>query len=212
MTTSLLIFEDNSQLRQSLQILLDDGEFFSVKGAFEHCLEAEKEVLHHQPDLVVMDIDMPGRTGSEALRAIKSLRPDTRIVIYTVFDDEERIFECLCSGADGYLLKHTPPAKLLSALQEAMEGGSPMSPQVAGRVFRYFRDQGLKADAYNLSAREKEILQYLIKGNSYKMIADRCFISLDTVKKHLQNIYTKLHVSCGTEAVAKALKERLVSF
>ncbi len=212
MTTSLLIFEDNGQLRQSLQILLDDGEFFSVKGAFEHCLEAEKEVLRHQPDLIVMDIDMPGRTGSEALRAIKSLRPDTRIVIYTVFDDEERIFECLCSGADGYLLKHTPPAKLLSALQEAMEGGSPMSPQVAGRVFRYFRDQGLKADAYNLSAREKEILQYLIKGNSYKMIADRCFISLDTVKKHLQNIYTKLHVSCGTEAVAKALKERLVSF
>lgn len=212
MTTSLLIFEDNSQLRQSLQILLDDGEFFSVKGAFEHCLEAEKEVLNHQPDLVVMDIDMPGRTGAEALQAIKSLRPDTRIVIYTVFDDEERIFECLCSGADGYLLKHTPPAKLLSALQEAMEGGSPMSPQVAGRVFRYFRDQGLKADAYNLSAREKEILQYLIKGNSYKMIADRCFISLDTVKKHLQNIYTKLHVSCGTEAVAKALKERLVSF
>ena len=212
MTTSLLIFEDNSQLRQSLQILLDDGEFFSVKGAFEHCLEAEKEVLNHQPDLVVMDIDMPGRTGAEALRAIKSLRPDTRIVIYTVFDDEERIFECLCSGADGYLLKHTPPAKLLSALQEAMEGGSPMSPSVAGRVFRYFRDQGLKADAYNLSAREKEILQYLIKGNSYKMIADRCFISLDTVKKHLQNIYTKLHVSCGTEAVAKALKERLVSF
>ncbi len=212
MTTSLLIFEDNSQLRQSLQILLDDGEFFSVKGAFEHCLEAEKEVVQHQPDLVVMDIDMPGRTGAEALRAIKSLRPGTRIVIYTVFDDDERIFECLCSGADGYLLKHTPPAKLLGALQEAMEGGSPMSPQVAGRVFRYFRDQGRQADLYNLSAREKEILQYLIKGNSYKMIADQCFISLDTVKKHLQNIYTKLHVSCGTEAVAKALKERLVSF
>ena len=212
MTASLLIFEDNNQLRQSLQVLLDDGEFFSVKGAFEHCLEAEKEVLYHQPDLVIMDIDMPGRTGAEALRAIKSLRPGTRIVIYTVFDDDERIFECLCSGADGYLLKHTPAAKLLGALQEAMDGGSPMSPQVAGRVFRYFREQGRQADLYNLSVREKEILQYLIKGNSYKMIADRCFISLDTVKKHLQNIYTKLHVSCGTEAVAKALKERLVSF
>lgn len=212
MAIPLLIFEDNNQLRQSLQILLDDGEFFRVKGAFEHCRAAEQEVLRHQPDLVVMDIDMPGRTGAEALRAVKSLRPDTRIVIYTVFDDDERIFECLCSGADGYLLKHTPPAKLLVALQEAMEGGSPMSPQVAGRVFRYFRNQAQQANTYNLSAREKEILQYLIKGNSYKMIADRCFITTDTVKKHLQNIYVKLHVSCGTEAVAKALKERIVSF
>lgn len=212
MASSLLIFEDNNQLRQSLQILFNDGGLFCVRGAFENCLTAEEEVLRYQPDLVVMDIDMPGRTGAEALRAVKNLRPETRIVMYTVFEDDERIFECLCSGANGYLLKHTPPAKLLSALQEAMEGGSPMSPQVAARVFRYFRDQGQQADAYNLSAREKEILQYLIKGCSYKMIASQCFISLDTVKKHLQNIYTKLHVSCGTEAVAKALKERLVSF
>ncbi|MFN4147172.1 MAG: response regulator [Runella sp.] len=210
MAHTLLIFEDNHQLRQSLQLLLNDGQFFEVKGAFENCIEAAQLTREHQPDLVLMDIDMPGMTGIEGLKAIKSIRPLTRIVMFTVFDDDERIFESICAGADGYLLKHTPPTRLLLALQEAMEGGSPMSPQVANRIFQYFRQQNKPTNDYHLSEREKEILQHLIKGHGYKMIAAECFISLDTVKKHLKNIYTKLHVSCGTEAVAKALKERIV--
>lgn len=211
MATSLLIFEDNNQLRQSLQLLLNDGLFFEVKGAYDNCLKAAEVTLQHQPDLIVMDIDMPGRSGVEGLKAIKAVRPDTKIIMFTVFDDDEQIFNSLCAGADGYLLKHTPPARLIAALQEAMEGGSPMSPQVASKIFQYFRKEAKPAHDYHLSEREKEILQLLIKGHGYKMIAAECFISLDTVKKHLKNIYTKLHVSCGTEAVAKALKEKIVA-
>lgn len=204
-------FEDNNQLRQSLQLLLNDGLFFNVKAAFDNCLRAAEESQLYQPDLVIMDIDMPGRSGVEGLKAIKATRPHTKIIMFTVFDDDEQIFECICAGADGYLLKHTPPARLIAALQEAMEGGSPMSPQVASKIFQYFRKEAKPAPDYNLSEREKEILQLLIKGYGYKMIAAECFISLDTVKKHLKNIYTKLHVSCGTEAVAKALKEKIVA-
>ncbi|MFN8353282.1 MAG: response regulator transcription factor [Spirosomataceae bacterium] len=210
MATSLLIFEDNNQLRQSLQLLLNDGLFFTVKAAFDNCLTAAEVTQLHQPDLVVMDIDMPGRSGVEGLKAIKAVRPATKIIMFTVFDDDEQIFNCICAGADGYLLKHTPPARLMAALQEAMEGGSPMSPQVASKIFQHFRKEATPAQNYNLSEREKEILQHLIKGHGYKMIAAECFISLDTVKKHLKNIYTKLHVACGTEAVAKALRDRIV--
>lgn len=210
MATSLLIFEDNNQLRQSLQLLLNDGVFFEVRNAYDNCLTAAEATMQYEPDLVIMDIDMPGRSGIEGLKAIKAVRPQTRIIMFTVFDDDEQVFNCICAGADGYLLKHTPPMKLISALQEAMEGGSPMSPQIASKIFQYFRKEAKPAQDYHLSDREKEILQYLIKGYGYKMIAAECFISLDTVKKHLKNIYTKLHVSCGTEAVAKALKDRII--
>lgn len=210
MAISLILFEDNNQLRQSLELLLNDGVFFSVKGAFENCMDAAAIAERLQPDLVLMDIDMPGRTGVEGLKIIKAIRPQTRIIMFTVFEDDEQIFEAICAGADGYLLKHTSPVRLISALQEAMEGGSPMSPLVANKIFGHFRKQATPVTDYNLSEREKEILQHLIKGSGYKMIAADCFISIDTVKKHLRNIYTKLHVSCGTEAVAKALRDRIV--
>lgn len=211
MITSLLIFEDNHQLRQSLQLLLNDGISFAVRGAFGDCQDAGTHTRTLQPDLVIMDIDMPGMTGIEGIRLVKAAKPDTKIIMYTVLEDDDHLFQCLCAGADGYLLKHTPPARLVMALQDAMEGGSPMSPQIAARVLRYFRQQGRPAQDYGLTDREKEILQLLIDGKGYKMIAAECFVSLDTVKKHLKNIYLKLQVSCGTEAVAKALRERIVS-
>jgi DNA-binding NarL/FixJ family response regulator len=211
MATSLLIFEDNNQLRQSLQLLLNDGTFFTVKATFENCLNAAEAVKTYSPDLVIMDIDMPKMSGLEGLKAIKQVRPATKIIMFTVFDDDEQVFNCICAGADGYLLKHTPPLRLIAALQEAMEGGAPMSPQIASKVLHYFRNNTKPAHNYNLSERELEILQYLVKGFSYKMIASECFISFDTVKKHLSNIYTKLHVSCGTEAVAKALRDKIVA-
>jgi DNA-binding NarL/FixJ family response regulator len=130
--------------------------------------------------------------------------------MYTVFDDDNRIFECICNGADGYLLKNTSPLKLIQALQELAEGGAPMSPFVAKKVFQFFRNKEKAQDSFNLTPREIEILEWLVRGNSYKMIADKSFISIDTVKKHLQNIYHKLHVNCGTEAVVKALQHKIV--
>lgn len=207
---SILIFEDNPRLRQSLEILLNDEISFRVAGAYPHCDEAVGLVDVYRADLVLMDIDMPGIGGVEGVRQIKNARPETRVVMHTVFDDDSRIFDSICAGADGYLLKNTSPLQLVAALQEVMQGGAPMSPFVAQKVFQHFRNQQSVTDKFNLTAREKEILELLVKGNSYKMIADKCTVTIDTVKKHLQNIYHKLHVNCGTEAVAKALQHKIV--
>lgn len=211
MSAGLLIYEDNTRLRQSLELLLSEGSGFRVLGAFPDCDAAAEQVGRLKPDLVIMDIDMPGIGGIRGVKIIKSGFPQVKVIIHTVFDDDNRIFDCICAGADGYLLKNTPPIKLVQGLQELMEGGAPMSPFVAQKVFQHFRKEALPdTDPYNLTKREKEVLEYLVKGNSYKMIADKTSVSIDTVKKHLQNIYHKLHVSCGTEAVAKALKHRIV--
>ncbi len=205
-----MIYEDNSRLLQSLELLLGEGSGFTVVGAYPDCDEVEKQVRKLKPELVIMDIDMPGIGGIAGVKIIKSLFPDVRIIMYTAFDDDNRIFECICAGADGYLLKNAPPLKLIQALLELAEGGAPMSPFVAQRIFGHFRKESAIAESFDLTNREKEILTSLVKGNSYKMIADKTGISVDTVKKHLQNIYHKLHVSCGTEAVAKALQHKIV--
>jgi DNA-binding NarL/FixJ family response regulator len=210
MPYQLLIFEDNPRLRQSLELLLNDEENFSVAASFPDCDEADKMVEEYKADLVVMDIDMPGIGGVEGVKRIKQSHPDVKVVMHTMFDDDTRIFDSLCAGADGYLLKKTSPVQLVTALQEVMHGGAPMSPFVAQKVFQFFRQKENKQDVFNLTAREKEILELLVKGNSYKMIADKSFVSIDTVKKHLQNIYHKLHVSCGTEAVVKAIQHKIV--
>lgn len=211
MAFSLIIFEDNTRLRQSLELLLNDEINFVVAASFPDCDEAEKKAGKHKAELVVMDIDMPGIGGIEGVRRIKSVNPDIKVVMYTMFDDDSRIFDSICAGADGYLLKNTSPGMLTTSLLEVMNGGAPMSPFVAQRMFHYFRKQQTVTDEYNLTKREKEVLELLVQGNSYKMIADKCFVSLDTVKRHLQNIYHKLHVNCGTEAVAKALRHKIVS-
>ena len=210
MAIKLLIYEDNTRLRQSLELLLSDGSGFDVVGAFPDCDAVEKQVRTMEPALVIMDIDMPGIGGINGVKIIKSVFPEVKIVIHTVFDDNNRIFECICAGADGYLLKNTSPLKLIQALLELAEGGAPMSPFVAQQVFGYFRKESAVAASFQLTNREKEILELLVKGNSYKMIADKTAISIDTVKKHLQNIYHKLHVNCGTEAVAMALQHKIV--
>jgi DNA-binding NarL/FixJ family response regulator len=207
----LLIFEDNSRLRQSLEILLNDENNFHVAGSYANCDKADKQVEKHAADLVVMDIDMPGIGGIEGVKRIKNSNPEVKIVMHTMFDDDNRIFDSICAGADGYLLKNTSPLQLVSALQDVMNGGAPMSPFVAQKVFQHFRQDRTEAEQFNLTAREKEVLELLVKGNSYKMIADKSFVSIDTVKKHLQNIYHKLHVNCGTEAVVKALRHKIVS-
>lgn len=211
MAYSLLIFEDNARLRQSLELLLNDEMNFSVMGAFADCMQAVVHVDECNADLVVMDIDMPGMSGIEGVRQIKQKFPQVKVVMHTVFDDDSRIFDSICAGADGYLLKNTSPAQLIHSLLEVRQGGAPMSPFVAQKVFQHFRKQNLPPnDPFNLSDREKEILEMLVQGNSYKMIAAKSNIVIDTVKKHLRNIYSKLHVSCGTEAVAKALQHKIV--
>ena len=213
MSTTLVIYEDNARLRQSLELLLNDNSGFSVVGAFPDCTKVAEQMDVLQPELVVMDIDMPVMNGIEGVKKIKAEFPYIKVVMYTVFDDDNRIFDCICSGANGYLLKNTSPLKLIQGLQELAEGGAPMSPFVAQKVFQHFRKQNLPPDTmFNLSEREKEILEMLVQGNSYKMIAAKGNIAIDTVKKHLHNIYSKLHVSCGTEAVAKALKHKIIRF
>jgi DNA-binding NarL/FixJ family response regulator len=210
MPAKLIIYEDNLRLRQSLELLLSADSGFTVTGSFDHCNDAAEQVASLLPELVIMDIDMPGASGIEGTRIIKSVLPETKVVIHTVFDDDTRIFNGICAGADGYLLKNTAPLKLIQALHEVMEGHAPMSPFVAQKVFQHFRSQVPAKDPFNLTPREKEILELLVKGNSYKMIAAAASITIDAVKKHLQNIYRKLHVNCGTEAVAKALKHKII--
>lgn len=210
MAYQLLIFEDNSRLRQSLELLLNDETNFRVAGSYPHCDDAAKWVKKYDADLVVMDIDMPGIGGVEGVKQIKNTNPDVKIVMHTMFDDDSRIFDSICAGADGYLLKNTSPLQLVNALQEVMLGGVPMSPFVAQKVFQHFRNNNTLNEKFDLTPREKEILELLVKGNSYKMIADKSGVTIDTVKKHLQNIYHKLHVNCGTEAVAKALQHKII--
>ncbi len=209
MATTLIIYEDNARLRESLELLLNQAGNFNVVGAFAGCDNALTQMEEYQPELVIMDIDMPGTNGIQGVKKIKEAFPEIKVMMYTVFDDDSRIFDCICNGADGYMLKNTPPSKLVQSLEELIAGGAPMSPFVAQKVFQFFRKPSLKDD-FNLTTREKEILEFLVQGNSYKMIAEKGFVSIDTVKKHLQNIYHKLHVNCGTEAVAKALRHKIV--
>lgn len=208
MPAQIIIFEDNERLRESLCFLLNSMEEYRVIGDYANCEDAATLVRVYKPDVVLMDIDMPGLDGVKGVGLVKSARPETAVIMYTVFEDDEKLFQCLCAGANGYLLKKTPPSTLVDAIQEVLEGGAPMSPSIARRVLDSFR-QG-KADDYHLTAREQSVLQLLTKGYSAKTIAAELDISFDTARSHLRNIYHKLHVNCGKEAIAKALKERLL--
>jgi DNA-binding NarL/FixJ family response regulator len=208
MQAKIVIFEDNDRLRESLAFLLKMNNY-DVVGDFNQCTEAAMITRVYKPDVVLMDIDMPGETGITGVAKVKEASPDTSVIMYTVFEDDEKLFKCLCAGANGYLLKKTPPAKLFDAIQEVLEGGAPMSPSIAQRVLSSFRTKE-SANKYNLSPREIEVLQWLVKGYSIKLIAVEMNLAFDTIRSHLKNIYQKLHVNCGKEAIAKALGERIV--
>lgn len=208
MAHKIVLFEDNDRLRESLAYLLKMNGY-DVVGDYNNCQDAANIVRVYQPEVVLMDIDMPTVSGIEGVNKVKEARPETAVIMYTVFEEEEKLFKCLCAGANGYLLKKTPPAKLFEAIQDVLEGGAPMSPTIAKKVLSTFRtthDPG----KYKLSAREIEVLQWLIKGYSIKQIASEMTLAFDTVRSHLKNIYQKLHVNCGKEAIAKALNERIV--
>lgn len=210
MAISIVIFEDNARLRQSLTILLSGVDGYTVSGDYENCTRAAEIVDQHRPDVVIMDIDMPGVDGIEGLHIIKERYPNTFIIMHTVLEDEERLFQCLCGGANGYILKNTSFVHLLEAIENVLHGGAPLSPSIAKKVLESFRPASISHLQYQLSDREKEVLNYLVKGYSYKMIAGNCKISLDTVRGHIRNIYSKLHVNCGREAVVKALRDKIV--
>ena len=209
MSITVILFEDNDRLRQSLTYLLNNDEAYEVIGDYNNCNDASAIISKHKPDVVVMDIDMPGESGIKGVSLVKEARPQTAVIMYTVFEDDDKLFQCLCAGANGYLLKKTPPAQLFNAIQEVMEGGAPMSPIIARKVLNTFQ-QKQYINQYNLSPRETEVLQLLIKGYSIKLIASELNIAFDTVRSHLKNIYQKLHVYCGKEAIAKALIEKIV--
>ncbi|HXB06201.1 MAG TPA: response regulator transcription factor [Puia sp.] len=210
MATTIAIFEDNSRLRESLTVLLGGVEGYTVCGDYENCAQAASVIRQFEPDIVIMDIDMPGVNGIEGLRIIKEQRPETFIIMHTVFEDDDRLFQCLCGGANGYILKNSSFVHLLEAIETVLHGGAPLSPVIAKKVLEFFRPANPGRLQYHLSDREKEVLKYLVKGFSYKMIAGQCHISLDTVRGHIRNIYSKLHVNCGREAVSKALRDNIL--
>jgi DNA-binding NarL/FixJ family response regulator len=204
----IILFDDNDSLRQSVKMLLESDPNNEVVGQYADPVDVQEIVAAARPDVVIMDIDMPRMNGIEAVRLAKQARPETEIIMFTVFEDDERLFDSICAGASGYLLKMNSLARLTAAVKDVCEGGSPMSPGIARRVVQHFQQP--KANQYALTPREREILQWLVKGYSYKMIASTCKLSNETVKSHMKNIYQKLQVSCGTEAVSKALRERLI--
>ena len=211
MPISIIIFEDNDKLRESLCVLLNGLDEYKVIGEYNNCNDAGTITRVYKPDVVLMDIDMPGDSGIKGVRMVKEANPQTAVIMYTVFEDDEKLFQCLCNGANGYLLKKTPPSRLIDAIEEVMEGGAPMSPSIARKVLIVFKS-GKSNNKYDLSEREMQVLQLLIKGHSSKIIADKLNISFHTVRSHLKNIYTKLHVNCGKEAIAKALSEHILTY
>lgn len=208
------IFEDYADMRDILATLVENAPDFYLVGAYANANNVLDIIKKQKPNVVLMDLQMPGISGIEATRLIKSKYPQIQVLVQTMFDDNERVFAALCMGATGYILKSTPADKILEAIVETFNGGSPMSPHIARKVLTMFTQQQTSLspqEAYQtLSDREKEILGHLTKGLSYKMIADACSISYGTVNSHLKNIYEKLHVHSATEAVQKALLQKIV--
>ena len=207
----VLIYEDNPQLREGLTMLIEGSEGFRVLAGYKNCNNVEEEVEAWKPDVILMDIDMPGMTGIEGLKRIRQKNDAVKVLMLTVFDDNKNVFEAIRSGANGYILKKTAPAKLLEFITDAASGGAPMTSSIATQVLKMFSQVNLpKNEEYNLSEREKQVLQLLVEGYSYKMIAAQMYISIDTVRSHIKKIYEKLHVNSKSEAVARAFKDRLV--
>ncbi len=209
MPVKILVYEDNALLRESLTQMLDANDDIQLLGAFENPSEINHHIEELKPDLLLMDIDMPVMTGIEALKLIRTRGHSAPVIMLTVFDDNPTVLEAIKAGASGYILKREINARIFAAIKEAMNGGAPMSPTVARMVIESMH-QKAHTNIYDLTPREKEILNSLSIGNSYKMIAAHFEISIDTVRTHIKHIYDKLQVHSQTEAVSKAINEKLV--
>ncbi|MFI5452279.1 response regulator [Pedobacter sp. UC225_61] len=213
MEQKLVIFEDNEALRNSLVYLLNSHTDYVVVADFNNVNDVKRQINLYNPDLVIMDIDMPGKDGISGVEDIKETRPQTTIIMYTQFEDDERLFKSICAGADGYILKKTSPEKLFDAIAEVLNGGAPMSPMIAKKVISSFKTSRQKDTIqikYDLTKREAEILQLLTKGYSVKLIAHEMNIAYDTARSHLRNTYRKLQVNCGKEAIAILLASKII--
>jgi DNA-binding NarL/FixJ family response regulator len=207
----VLIYEDNNDMREALEQLVQRTSGFKLLGAFPDCMAVEVQVKKFLPDVILMDIDMPGITGIQAVQMIRHFDIDVQILMLTVFDTNEKIFDALCAGASGYLLKKTTPSKIVEAINDVSSGGSPITPEIAKKVLGHFSRQPLKTEKiYNLTKREKDILFCLTQGYSYKMIGTQLEISIDTVRFYIKQTYLKLQVNSAPEAIAKALREHIV--
>ena len=214
MEIRVAIFEDNKLVRDALQAILNGTQGYSCTGVFADGNRWEQDINRSEPDVVLMDIEMPGLDGIEVTKKICEKFPDIKILIQTVFNDSEKIFQAMCAGASGYILKNDPPHKYLEAINEAYSGGAPISSAVAKKMLGFFSNKNIILVSpgrhdFELSNREKEMLRFMVEGHGFKTIAEKSFISYETVRTHAKNIYKKLHVASRNEAVMKAIQHGL---
>ena len=213
MDLRVAIFDDNAKRREGLQLLIDSTEDMTFVGSWPDCRDVVRHIAETTPDVVLMDIDMPHVDGIAGVALIRKQFKDVKILMQTVFEDNEKIFDAILAGANGYLLKQTAPTKLIDGIIEVAQGGAPMTPIVASKVLKLFAQRGngsSKTVDFNLTDREVEILRYLVDGFSYKMIADKCAVSYATVNTHVSHIYEKLQVKGVASAVNLAVREGLI--
>lgn len=212
MCIKVVIVEDNKYLRDSFVDLFGFYGNYELTGVFANANTIVEDISKALPDVVFMDIQMPGTNGIEAVKLLREHFLDLKIIMQTVFEDDTSVLQAICNGASGYLLKKSTPDEYIHAIDEVMNGGAPMTGSIARKVLLMFRSsqENQLPATFDLSEREIEILQHLVNGLSYKMIADKCHISYNTVRFHMKNIYAKLHVESMTEAVSMAIKNKLV--
>ncbi len=203
-TIGIVIYEDNIFLRNSIAELIKSTALFSLKGAYENCDHVSLDMETLRPQIVLMDIEMPGTNGLKGLHIIKNKYPHIHVIMLTVFEDNDSIFDAICAGASGYLLKKTSHDKIVEAIHDVLQGGAPITSSIARKVLNLFpKSTSQREEMDKLAPREQEVLQLLVSGHSYKMIADKCSITLETVRSHIKRIYEKLQVHSATEAAAK---------
>ena len=215
MDIRVAIFEDNKLVRDALEAILNGTPGYSCCAAYADAQLLSSRIKSSTPDVVLMDIEMPGLSGIEATRIIAKEFPDVKVLIQTVFNDNEKIFQALSAGASGYVLKNDPPAKQIEAIHEVFNGGAPMSPSIARKVLQFFSHKNVilvmpESADHQLSEREREILMFMVEGNNYKKIAEKAFISYETVRTHVKKIYKKLHVASRSEAIMKAYQQGII--
>jgi DNA-binding NarL/FixJ family response regulator len=206
----VLLYDDSDQFREAIALLLGGTEGFEVAGSFNNCETAPADIDMLQPDVILMDIDMPGATGIDGVRMIREKNDRVKIIMLTVFDNNQNIYDAIRFGANGYVLKKSAPAAIINAIKDVFEGGAPMNSSIATQVLQMFAGMSPTTQNYGLSEKEKAVLKSLVDGNSYKMVATSLNISIDTVRTHIRNIYEKLQVNSKSAAVAKALKDRIL--
>lgn len=205
------VVEDQRLMREGLRLLIDGSPGYRCVGAFGSVEEALRMIDREVPEVMLLDIELPGMSGSEGVRLLKEKYPGIQILMLTIYDEDDRVFESICNGACGYLLKKTPPARLLEAIREAHEGGSPMTPEIARKVVTLFQKIGPpeKLDQ-QLTPQEVRLLKLLAQGHSYQAIADQLHVSINTIREYIRRVYDKLHVHSKSEAVSKALRSRII--